>query len=82
MVLEVLEGTALNMLRNNLFSLTIFQIEVVQKIICFNNRQVIISSPCMFLLSIYTFKNFFYTSYTPVYIYRYILTTHLKMTKV
>ena len=29
------------------------------KIICFNNRQVIISSPCMFLLSVYTFKIFF-----------------------
>ena len=82
MVLEVLEGTALNMLQNNLFSFTIFQIAVAKKIICFNNRQVIISSPCMFLLSIYTFKNFFYTFYTPVYIYCYILTTHLKVTKV
>ena len=71
MVLEVLEGTALNMLQNNLFSLTIFQIAVAKKIICFNNRQVIISSPCMFLLSIYTFKNFF----TPLtHLYTFIVT--------
>ena len=69
MVLEVLEGTALNMLRNNLFSLTIFQIEVVQKIICFNNRQVIISSPCMFLLSVYTFKIFLHFLHACIYLF-------------
>ena len=51
------------------------------KIICFNNRQVIISPPCMFLLSVYTFK-IFYTSYMLVYIYCNILATQLKMTKV
>ena len=35
---------------------------------CFNNGQVIISSPCMFLLSVYTFKNFF-TLLTCLYIF-------------
>ena len=68
MVLEVLEGTALNMLQNNLFSLTIFQIAVAKKIICFNNRQVIISSPCMFLLSVYTFKNFLHFLHACIYL--------------
>ena len=39
----------------------------------------------MFLLSVYTFKIFYtsYTSYTPIYIHRHILTTHLtEMTEV
>ena len=36
-----------------------------------------ISSPCVLLLSIYAFK-MFYTSYTPIYLHRNILTAHLK----
>ena len=38
------------------------------KIICFNNRQVIISSPCMFLLSVYTFKNFLHFLHACIYL--------------
>ena len=36
----------------------------------------------MFLLSFYTTKNFFYTSYTHIYIHRDILTIPLKVTEV
>ena len=39
------------------------------KIICFNNRQVIISSPCMFLLSVYTFKNFLHFLHACIYLF-------------
>ena len=38
------------------------------KIICFNNRQVIISPPCMFLLSVYTFKNFLHFLHACIYL--------------
>ena len=52
------------------------------KIICFNNRQVIISSPCTCSYCPFTLLKIFYTSYMLVYIYSNILATHLKMTKV
>ena len=46
-----------------------------------SNQHRIISSLCMFLLSVYTSKNFS-TSYTHIYFHRDILTIHLKMTEV